>query len=121
MFSKLELPSLARIRAYLRRRGSLRRHAVPEPALRAQLFSADQMERHGHALAAGHRVTKARAADLLLARLAENELVLADACQQLAAASDENRRMSPAAEWLLDNFYLIEEQVRIAQRHLPRG
>ena len=25
----------------------------------------------------------------------------------------------PAAEWLLDNFYLIEEQIQLAHRHLP--
>ncbi len=29
--------------------------------------------------------------------------------------------MSPAGEWLLDNFYLIEEQIRTAKRHLPKG
>src|SRR6185369_14343838 len=30
------------------------------------------------------------------------------------------RRVTPAAEWLLDNFHLIEEQIRTARRHLPR-
>ncbi len=29
--------------------------------------------------------------------------------------------MSPADEWLLDNFYLIEEQIRTARRHLPKN
>ena len=29
--------------------------------------------------------------------------------------------ITPAAEWLLDNYYLIEEQIRTAQRHLPKG
>jgi hypothetical protein len=32
-----------------------------------------------------------------------------------------DRRVTPAAEWLLDNFYLIEEQIQMARRHLPRG
>ena len=32
-----------------------------------------------------------------------------------------NRRITPAGEWLLDNFYLIEEQIRTAKRHLPKG
>jgi cyclic beta-1,2-glucan synthetase len=32
-----------------------------------------------------------------------------------------SRRITPAAEWLLDNFYLIEEQIQMARRHLPRG
>ena len=31
------------------------------------------------------------------------------------------RRMSPADECLLDNFYLIEEQIRTARRHLPKN
>ena len=32
-----------------------------------------------------------------------------------------NRRITPAGEWLLDNFYLIEEQIRTARRHLPKA
>ena len=36
-------------------------------------------------------------------------------------AVDPSRRITPAAEWLLDNFYLIEEQIQMARRHLPQG
>ena len=36
-------------------------------------------------------------------------------------AVDPTRRITPAAEWLLDNFYLIEEQIQLARRHLPHG
>jgi cyclic beta-1,2-glucan synthetase len=36
-------------------------------------------------------------------------------------ASWPARRITPAGEWLLDNFYLIEEQIRTARRHLPKG
>jgi len=123
MSRSFELPSMGRMRAWWRHRGSLRRRAVvPEPTLRAALYSADQMERHGQSLAAAHRLGPPRpAAELLLARLADNEVLLTDASRQLAEASGEGRRISPAGEWLLDNFYLVEEQVRIAQRHLPRG
>ena len=38
-----------------------------------------------------------------------------------ASAVNPSRRITPAAEWLLDNFYLIEEQIQMARRHLPRG
>jgi hypothetical protein len=89
--------------------------------LRAALYSADQMERHGRNLAARHRTTRAKAPDLLLARLDDNESVLLDACELLGGVTDETRRITPAAEWLLDNFYLIEEQIRTARRHLPRA
>src|SRR5512140_2357985 len=91
------------------------------PPLRAELFSAEQMEQHGKALAGTHRLRVERAPDQLLARLADNEDVLLQACKLLTAAVKSNHRISPAGEWLLDNFYLIEEQIRTARRHLPKG
>ena len=105
----------------LRRAGLQRQHADEEPPLRSELFSSDQMEQHGKSLAASHKLTPRRAADQLLARLAENEGVLIGACDLLTAAVTANRRITPAGEWLLDNFYLIEEQIRTTRRHLPRG
>ena len=42
-------------------------------------------------------------------------------CNLLTAAVTAKRRITPAGEWLLDNFYLIEEQIRTAKRHLPKG
>ena len=96
------------------------RFAGEAPPLRSALFSADQMEQHGKDLAAMHRLAPS-GADTLLARLADNERFLADVCDLLAAAVTANRRITPAAEWLLDNFYLIDEQIRTAKRHLPKG
>jgi cellobiose phosphorylase len=92
-----------------------------EAPLRAALYSADQMAQHGKALAAGHRLARAPIADLLLARLAANESTLVDVCRRLTSVSTEKARITPAGEWLLDNFYLIEEQIRTAKRHLPKG
>ena len=89
--------------------------------LRAELFSADQMEQHGKALAAAHVAQHVAAADRLLARLAENERVLIETCDLLTEAVRSRLRITPAGEWLLDNFYLIEEQIRTARRHLPQG
>src|SRR5439155_21372332 len=34
-------------------------------------------------------------------------------------AVDQTRHVTPAAEWLLDNSYLTEEQIQLARRHLP--
>ncbi len=62
-----------------------------------------------------------RAPDKLIPRLDENEQVLLDSYDLITVAVAKNRRIAPAAEWLLDNFYLIEEQVRISRRHLPRS
>ena len=92
----------------------------PEPPLRAQLFSAEQMERHGKALAHAHRLHPQAQPDQLLARLKENEGLLDDANSLLTRMVQDEVRITPAGEWLLDNYYLIEEQVRTARRHLPR-
>ncbi len=89
--------------------------------LRAELFSADQMALHGKRLAAAHRLADERLPDQLLARLASNERVLVELGKLLASNADTERRFTPAEEWLLDNFYLIEEEIRTARRHLPPG
>ena len=111
------LQAWARLRGY----GASQRYAGDEPPLRAELFSSDQMEHHGKALAGAHRVGVRGGPDKLLSRLGDNEGVLRGACQLLSEAVTANRRIAPAGEWLLDNFYLIEEQIRTARRHLPKG
>ncbi|TCT22276.1 GH36-type glycosyl hydrolase domain-containing protein [Thiobaca trueperi] len=92
-----------------------------EPPLRSELFSAVQMEEHGRRLAESHGLMPGHPPDRLLARLTENETLLVSVCRRLMVAVTAHRRIAPAGEWLLDNFYLIEEQVRTAKRHLPRG
>ena len=95
--------------------------AVCEPPLRSELFSSDQMEQHGKTLAGRHTLRPGHAPDRLLARLAENEAILTGTRSLLVEAVKTDRRITPAAEWLLDNFYLIEEQIHTAKRHLPKG
>ncbi|HEV2606781.1 MAG TPA: cyclic beta 1-2 glucan synthetase, partial [Xanthomonadaceae bacterium] len=115
------LESWLRLRSVLGGGRSPRDDAVQELPLRAELFSADQMERHGRALARSHKISLGRAPDLLLARLSSNEQLLMQACDLLTEATSSNRRLTPAGEWLLDNYYLIEEQIRTAKRHLPKN
>ncbi len=105
-----------------RLRGRHRKHQNPDndPPLRAELFSAGQMERHGKNLAGIHRLSLVRLPDQLLARLAENENTLLHSCSLLRDTVKITSRISPAGEWLLDNFYLIEEQIHTAKRHLPK-
>lgn len=101
--------------------GLTQKYVGDEPPLRAELFSAVQMEQHGKRLATSHQLTPRPGPDPLLARLTENERTLIDVCALLVAAVTATRRIAPAGEWLLDNFYLIEEQIRTAKRHLPKG
>lgn len=90
-----------------------------EPPLRAELFSIEHLERHAQTIAASHRLASGPASDKLLPRLDENQRVLIETYDLVTEAVEQNRRIEPAAEWLLDNFYLIEEQVRAIRRLLP--
>jgi cyclic beta-1,2-glucan synthetase len=89
--------------------------------LRAELFSALQMEQHGRILANSHKLSNGWARDQLLSRLANNESIIIETCNQMTEVVKIGRQVTPAAEWLLDNFYLIEEQIRTAKRHLPKN
>ena len=95
--------------------------ARDEPPLRSELFSTVQLEQHAKSLAGWHEVDKRTGPDRLLNRLEKNESVLLKAQQSIVATVATNRRLSPADESLLDNFYLIEEQIRTARRHLPKN
>ncbi len=92
-----------------------------EEPLRAELFSSDQMVNFGKTLAGTHHLSTKPAHDHLLKRLANNEIVLQKVRKLIADSIKTRNQISPAAEWLIDNFYLIEEHIRIAKRHFPKG
>jgi cellobiose phosphorylase len=79
------------------------------------------MEQHGKTLAGSHQLSPGGPQGRLLKRLDENQTVLIGVRNLLIEAVEANRRLTPAGEWLLDNFYLIVEQIRTAKRHLPKG
>ena len=109
-----------RLHAWYRHRFGIK-GSDDQPPLRAELFSADQMAQHGKALAGRHALGKFSAQNRLLKRLDENQRVLVETSKLLTAAVKDKLSITPAGIWLLDNFYLIEEQIRIAKQHLPKG
>ncbi|WP_416224001.1 GH36-type glycosyl hydrolase domain-containing protein [Thiohalophilus sp.] len=89
--------------------------------LRAELFSIEQLKRHAVTLAGQHVIDPRPGPDRLLPRLADNARVLLAAYDVVTAVATQGQRIVPAEAWLLDNFYLIEQQITLARRHLPRG
>lgn len=94
--------------------------AMPK-ILPAELFTADQMERHAITLALSHTLSKKSAPTMLLQRLAISEATLIESCTILSKKDNTNEGFLPAREWLLDNFYLVEEQIYAIRRNLPKG
>ena len=90
--------------------------------VRAELFSSERLEQHAASLAAAQQVTGRRSARRsLVARLKDNESALLAAYRAIGAAVGEGRSITPAAEWLLDNYHLVEEQIREIRADLPPG
>ncbi|MEY2335383.1 GH36-type glycosyl hydrolase domain-containing protein [Acidithiobacillus ferrianus] len=90
--------------------------------LRAELFSIEQLKQHAVMLAGQHPVDPSPGPDRLLPRLADNAQVLRAAYDVVTAGGTQTEQRTQSAElWLLDNFYLIEQQIILARRHLPSG
>ena len=96
--------------------------ASNEQPLHAELFSVTQLISHAKTLAGWHKVLPpgSSSPDVLLQRLTDNEEALRDAHALVSEAVQSGTRITPAAEWFIDNYHLIEEQIRTARRHLPR-
>ncbi len=89
--------------------------------LRAEIYTEEQLEQHAISLAQKHVLIVKHPAEQLLKRLSENEKILLEVHAILTQNVKQSNRIVPAAEWLLDNFYLIEEQIYTAKKHLPKG
>lgn len=87
---------------------------------RAELFSIERLEQHAKTLAVVQIVSmKPPARQSLQARLADNEAILLAAYRSIAVAAGEGSSITPAAEWLLDNYHLVEAQTRQIKDDLP--
>jgi cyclic beta-1,2-glucan synthetase len=97
------------------------KYANERPPLRSELFTEEQLKQHAVAISKKHLLLTERPSEQLLKRLDENEKILQEVHAVLINAVNNNERIMPAAEWLLDNFYLIEEQIYIGKKNLPKG
>ncbi len=94
--------------------------ADPEKPIRAELFSLERLESHAESLAAAQSIAdRARRRRSLPKRLRENAKILVDSFREIAHSAQAHRPITPAGEWLLDNFHVVEEQIREIRNDLP--
>ncbi|TGD41549.1 glycosyl transferase [Pseudotabrizicola sediminis] len=103
-----------------RHESDLWRDAAP---IRADLFGTERLEHHARSLAIAQPIVAhlTRGMPRLDARVAENAQTLLTSYQTCAQALQAGKTIAPAAEWLLDNFHLVEEQLRQIREDLPHG
>ncbi len=92
-----------------------------EQPIREELFSVERLEQYAQTLAAEHKIVLKKGRARLLPRLEDNGRKLVATYRTLVDALRGDRSISPAAEWLVDNFHLVEEQLREIRQDLPKS
>ncbi len=90
--------------------------------IHGDLLGVEHLAARARAVARGQRLTDQRRPlrpARLLARLANTRSILADAHVRLLRASEEGVDAGPAADWLLDNYYVVQEQLLEVRESLP--
>jgi cyclic beta-1,2-glucan synthetase len=104
---------------------ALNRASVSSPwesdaPIRSELFSAERLEQHAESLATAQRIARRAGIGRPLAtRLRDNDRALLDAYRTIAKATHDDDPITPAAEWLVDNFHVVEAQIREIRDDLP--
>ena len=92
-----------------------------EPPIRSEIFGLQRFAQHGRSLGETHLAAVADSgATTFFPRLKSNIQVLRDAHAYIGLQASTGYDISPAAEWLLDNFHLIEAQLKEIHEGLPR-
>jgi cyclic beta-1,2-glucan synthetase len=92
----------------------------PEP-IRAELFDADRLEQHAESLARQRVLAEGEAGRPLSPRVRDSGRALFQCYRALAAVIREEGPITPAAEWFVDNFHIVEAVLREIREDLPRG
>lgn len=90
--------------------------------LREPLFSVERLEEHARNLAREHIIAARPASRPSLARrIGDNARALSEAYHNLLAAAGAGETIAPAGEWILDNYHVVERQIREIRTDLPAG
>jgi cyclic beta-1,2-glucan synthetase len=93
-----------------------------EAPIRAELFGVDRLEALARRLASAAVVEpESKAGDLLLGRFAENGQVLVRTHRRIVGEIDRPEGRGIDADWLADNFHIVEEVLREIKQDLPSG
>ncbi len=103
--------------------GRFARPATPasEKPFRDELLSIERLEERALALAASFTIDPSprQRARNIFPRFDDNARVLRDAYRTLADDVRTGVFVTAAAEWLLDNFHLVSNEIRDIRQHLP--
>ncbi len=93
-----------------------------QPPIRSEIFGLQRFAQHGRSLGETHRATRTTSLTATFQpRVRSNILALREAHRYIGVQAATGYDISPAAEWLLGNFHLIEAQLKEIREGLPRS
>src|SRR3979411_893077 len=95
--------------------------SADEHPVSAEIYSVERLEQYALTLAGEHKTVTKKGRAQLLPRLEDNGRKLVAAYRALVQAIRNGRAISPAAEWLVDNFHIVEEQLREIRQDPPKS
>ena len=91
-------------------------------SISSEIFGLERFRQHARSLAESQKITQTVIrVEPVIKRLEANAIALRDNYLEISAVVGEGQQVTPAAEWLIDNFHLIEENIRQIRADLPAG
>ncbi|WHH60301.1 glucoamylase family protein [Petroclostridium sp. X23] len=85
------------------------------------LLNPEELEQHAREIARNHTVTQnSISVTWLITRMNDNFTLITSAYKKLNDDLKDNKTVAPAAEWLLDNYYIIEQQIKEIRQNLNK-
>ncbi|MBS7112693.1 MAG: hypothetical protein KH100_16035, partial [Dysgonomonas mossii] len=94
-------------------------HKVNNKPFYGELFNTEQLAEYSKALGEDHQATGSTQSNYLREQLDYNDVILHDFNNEMLTSSNRSY-VTPAIEWMIDNFYLIEEHILLARHHYPK-
>ncbi len=86
----------------------------------AEIFGLERLRQHARSLAESQKVTDQQFhVYSIIDRLRDNAVALDIADSEICHAVALGKSITPAAEWLIDNYHFVEEQIRQTRTDLP--
>ena len=91
-------------------------------SISSEMFGLERLRQHARSLAEAQVVTASPPrVSSIIDRLQSNTKALRSAYQDTCMAVAQGKAVTPAAQWLIDNYHLVEEQMRQTSADLPPG
>jgi cyclic beta-1,2-glucan synthetase len=113
---------LGRILPKLRFQQQLPLTALVDEPIRAEVYGPERLAECARGLAAAHELTvDSRAVRPFMQRFRQNERVLQHAHWHFSAEARRNRPLPPSADWLLDNYHVVQNNLVQVKHDLSRN